>query len=72
MIEFLAQIPSDTMIFITTLVLGLAATLLGLKWLIQAAIKRADRSPVVGSCSQWLRRLLPRLQTKSKLSLPSR
>jgi hypothetical protein len=34
MIEFLAQMPSDTMIFITTAVLGLAATLIGLKWLI--------------------------------------
>jgi hypothetical protein len=34
MIEFLAQMPSDTMIFITTAVLGLAATLVGLKWLI--------------------------------------
>jgi hypothetical protein len=34
MIEFLAQMPSDTMIFITTAVLGLGATLLGVKWLI--------------------------------------
>jgi hypothetical protein len=34
MIEFLAQMPSDTMIFITTAVLGFAATLIGLKWLI--------------------------------------
>jgi hypothetical protein len=33
-IEFLAQIPSDTMIFITTAALGLAATLIGLRWLI--------------------------------------
>ena len=32
MIEFLAQMPSETMIFITTAVLGLAATLIGLKW----------------------------------------
>jgi hypothetical protein len=29
-----AQMPSDTMIFITTAVLGFAATLIGLKWLI--------------------------------------
>jgi hypothetical protein len=34
MIEFLAQMPSDTMIFITTAVLVFAATLIGLKWLI--------------------------------------
>jgi kynureninase len=34
MIEFLAQMPTDTMIFITTVFLGLAATLIGLKWLI--------------------------------------
>jgi hypothetical protein len=34
MIEFLAQMPSETMIFITTALLGLAATLIGLKWLI--------------------------------------
>jgi hypothetical protein len=34
MIEFLAQMPSDKMIFITTTVLGLAATLIGLRWLI--------------------------------------
>ena len=34
MIEFLAQMPSDTLIFITTAVLGLAATLVGLKWLV--------------------------------------
>jgi hypothetical protein len=34
MIEFLAQMPSDTMISITTAVLGLGATLLGVKWLI--------------------------------------
>jgi hypothetical protein len=34
MIEFLAQMPSDTMMSITTTVLGLAATLIGLKWLI--------------------------------------
>jgi hypothetical protein len=33
-IEFLAQMPSNTMIFITTAVLGFAATLIGLKWLI--------------------------------------
>ena len=32
MIEFLAQMPSDTMMSITTTVLGLAATLIGLKW----------------------------------------
>jgi hypothetical protein len=32
MIEFLAQMPSETMIFITTALLGLAATLIGLKW----------------------------------------
>ena len=34
MIEFVAQMPSETMIFMTTAVLGLAATLIGLKWLI--------------------------------------
>jgi hypothetical protein len=34
MIEFLAQMPTDTMIFIATAVLGLGATLLGVKWLI--------------------------------------
>jgi hypothetical protein len=34
MIEFLAQMPTDTMIFITMVFLGLAATLIGLKWLI--------------------------------------
>jgi hypothetical protein len=34
MIEFLAQMPSETMIFITTALLGLGATLLGVKWLI--------------------------------------
>jgi len=34
MTEFLAQMPTDTMIFITTVFLGLAATLIGLKWLI--------------------------------------
>jgi ribosomal protein L37E len=34
MIEFLAQMPSETMIFITTALLGLGATLIGLKWLI--------------------------------------
>ena len=34
MTEFLAQMPTDTMIFITTAVLGLAATLIGLRWLI--------------------------------------
>jgi hypothetical protein len=34
MIEFLAQMPSDTMIFITTVFLGLAAMLIGLKWVI--------------------------------------
>jgi hypothetical protein len=34
MIEFLAQIPTDTMIFIAMAVLALAATLIGLKWLI--------------------------------------
>jgi hypothetical protein len=34
MIEFLAQMPADTMIFIATVVLGLAATLIGLRWLI--------------------------------------
>jgi hypothetical protein len=34
MIEFLAQMPSETMIFITMALLGLGATLLGVKWLI--------------------------------------
>jgi hypothetical protein len=34
MIEFLAQMPTDTMIFITAAVLSLAATLIGLRWLI--------------------------------------
>jgi hypothetical protein len=34
MIEFLAHMPTDTMIFIATAVLGFAATLIGLKWLI--------------------------------------
>ncbi len=34
MIEFLAQMPTETMIFITMVFLGLAATLIGLKWLI--------------------------------------
>jgi hypothetical protein len=34
MIEFLPQMPSETMIFLTTAVLGLGATLLGVKWLI--------------------------------------
>jgi hypothetical protein len=34
MIEFLAQMPSETMIFIATAVLGLAASLIGMKWLI--------------------------------------
>jgi hypothetical protein len=34
MIEFLAQTPTDTMIFIATAFLGLAATLIGVKWLI--------------------------------------
>jgi hypothetical protein len=39
----LAQMPSDTMIFITAAVLGLAATLIGLRWLIQAAAGRRLR-----------------------------
>jgi hypothetical protein len=34
MIDFLAQMPTDTMIFLTMAVLGLAATLIGLRWLI--------------------------------------
>jgi hypothetical protein len=34
MIEFPSQMPSETMIFITTALLGLGATLLGVKWLI--------------------------------------
>jgi hypothetical protein len=34
MIEFLAQMPTATMIFITMAVLGLAATLIVLRWLI--------------------------------------
>jgi len=34
MIQFLSQMPTETKIFITTAVLGLAATLIGLKWLI--------------------------------------
>jgi hypothetical protein len=32
MIEFLAQMPTHTMIFLTMAVLGLAATLIALKW----------------------------------------
>ena len=34
MIQFLAQMPTDTMIFLTMAVLSLAATLIGLKRLI--------------------------------------
>jgi hypothetical protein len=34
MIEFLAQMPTDTMIFITMAVLGLAAILIVPRWLI--------------------------------------
>jgi len=34
MIQFLAQMPTDTKIFLTVAVLGLAATLIALKWLI--------------------------------------
>jgi hypothetical protein len=34
MIEFLAQMPTDTKIFLTMAVLGLAATLIVLKWLV--------------------------------------
>jgi hypothetical protein len=34
MIDFVAQMPTDTMIFITMAVLGLAATLIVLRWLI--------------------------------------
>jgi hypothetical protein len=34
MIEFLAQMPTDTMIFITVAVLGLAAILIVPRWLI--------------------------------------
>jgi hypothetical protein len=34
MILFLAQMPTDTKIFLTMAVLGLAATLIVLKWLI--------------------------------------
>jgi hypothetical protein len=33
-IQFLAQMPSDTMMFFAMAVLGLAATLILLKWLI--------------------------------------
>jgi hypothetical protein len=33
MIEFLAQMPTDTKIFFAMAVLGLAATLIVLKWL---------------------------------------
>jgi hypothetical protein len=33
-IEFLAQMPTDTMIFLTLAVLGLATTLIVLRWLI--------------------------------------
>ena len=46
MIEFLAQMPTDTMIFITAAVLSLAATLIGLRWadLKPCNSKRADRS----------------------------
>jgi len=34
MIEFLAQVPTDTMIFLTMAVLSLAAMLMVLRWLI--------------------------------------
>jgi hypothetical protein len=34
MIEFLAQMPTDTKIFLAIAVLGLAATLIVLRWLI--------------------------------------
>jgi hypothetical protein len=34
MIQFLAQMPADTKLFLTMTVLGLAATLIMLKWLI--------------------------------------
>jgi hypothetical protein len=34
MIHFLAQMPTDTMLFLAMAVLGLAATLIVLKWLI--------------------------------------
>jgi hypothetical protein len=34
MIEFLAHMPTDTMIFLTMAVLGLAAMLIVLRWLI--------------------------------------
>jgi hypothetical protein len=34
MIEFLAQMPTDTMIFLTMAVLGFAAMLIVLRWLI--------------------------------------
>ena len=34
MIEFLAQMPTDTKIFLTMAVLGLAAMLIALRWLI--------------------------------------
>jgi hypothetical protein len=34
MIEFLARLPTDMMIFITMAVLGLAAMLIVLRWLI--------------------------------------
>jgi hypothetical protein len=34
MIQFLAQMPADTKIFLTIAVLGLAATLLAVRWLI--------------------------------------
>jgi hypothetical protein len=34
MIEFLAQMPTDTMIFLAMAVLGLAAVLIVLRWVI--------------------------------------
>jgi hypothetical protein len=37
-IQFLAQIPTDTKIFLTMAVLGLAGMLIVLKWLIQPFI----------------------------------
>jgi hypothetical protein len=50
MIEFLAQMPTNTMIFLTMAVLSLAAT--PIPDLRPCTHQRADRSPVVGSCFQ--------------------
>ena len=52
MIEFLAQMPTATMIFITMAVLGLAATLIVLRRLISPAYSLTRRSQCPLKCPQ--------------------